>query len=116
MSQKAKDNFRKLRNRIETEGLYLAVCFQDKYPQLVITDIDPEKNKNAIAACFFLFPFFIPSDDNGTIATPNELTNLRIHSFNGKISGIQDGLYKRITPSLLRGKIKALKKLTRKSK
>lgn len=113
MRGKAKNNLQKLKNELRAEGLYLAVYLENRHPQLVITNIDPRKSNGTEAPCFFLFPFFIPNDDSGTIATPSSLTNLTIHSLDRKIQGIQDGLYKRISSSILRGKIKALKRLNK---
>ncbi|MDX9913310.1 MAG: hypothetical protein RBS77_01890 [Candidatus Moranbacteria bacterium] len=112
MREKAKNNLQKLKNELRAEGLYLAVYLENRHPQLVITNIDPRKNEGTKALCFFLFPFFIPNDDSGTIATPSIMTNLTIYSLDRKIQGIQDGLYKRISSNILKGKIKALKRLS----
>jgi len=111
-SKKAKNNLQKVKHTVRAEDLYLAIYLENNHPQLVMTNIDPKKNEGTKALCFFLFPFFIPNDDSGTIATPSVMANLTIYALDKKIQGIQDGLYKRISSDILKEKIKTLKRLS----
>lgn len=75
-------------------GLFLAVHIYNNHPQLIVCAIDPVKNKNAKAKCFFLLPFMIPSGENkDSIPVPRGIVELNIRPFtNNNIRGIDDRL------------------------
>lgn len=112
LRQKEKDNLRELMKRIRNNKLYLGVnIYENKYPQLIVTNIDPLENPGIEAFCFFVFPFIIPTYSNDISNTPQGIVRLKIQSYSEKMSGISDSMMNRIS-SKLEENIKVLKSLS----
>lgn len=114
MKQRAKNNFQEFVLKIRENGLYLGIYLhENKYPQLIVTNIDPVENPGVEAKCFFVFPFIIPTEENGNGITfsPKGIVRLKIFSFINKIQGINNGLKEKMS-SDLEENIEKLKKIT----
>lgn len=112
MRYKSKNNLEKLVTRIRSAGLYLAVhLYENKYPQLIITTINPlKKSKTILADSLYVLSFVVPTCSSALVQNTEEIIRLKIKPYSDYYMGICDGLMVRIM-SILDKKIEKLKEI-----
>jgi hypothetical protein len=103
IKKRAINNLTTLEKEINKAGLFLAITpYEERYPQLVVSDMATSNVKKIEATVFYVFPFIISSNSLEMIYTPAGINLVSIFPRNNKLKGICDTTAKKRTINFFR--------------